>query len=169
MDGPPTRQAVELLQQWLQDGPHDTLLVMGETCATLLARVSGAASGTAASARTTTVVPAGRWLQSTPAGTRYDAALASDVVETLGETDATRVLAGLRDIHAGRLLLLTVESARSRPADLLALGLTGLGAVRADTTVLLAYEYDLRRYKRTPDWLNPRHWAHPERWGRERW
>ncbi|WP_407275015.1 DUF6231 family protein [Halothiobacillus sp. DCM-1] len=29
--------------------------------------------------------------------------------------------------------------------------------------------YSIRDYKTVPDWLNPRHWAHPERWDQSRW
>lgn len=29
--------------------------------------------------------------------------------------------------------------------------------------------YDIASYKAVPDWLNPRHWAHPERWNKARW
>jgi len=29
--------------------------------------------------------------------------------------------------------------------------------------------FDIRQYKETPDWLNPRNWAHPERWNKFRW
>jgi hypothetical protein len=31
------------------------------------------------------------------------------------------------------------------------------------------YGFDLGSYKATPDWLNARHWAHPEHWGKYRW
>jgi hypothetical protein len=43
---------------------------------------------------------------------------------------------------------------------------------RADTTKgtsdWILY-FDIRQYKETPDWLNPRNWAHPERWNKYRW
>lgn len=29
--------------------------------------------------------------------------------------------------------------------------------------------FDIRQYKETPDWLNARNWAHPERWNKDRW
>ena len=29
--------------------------------------------------------------------------------------------------------------------------------------------FHLAAYKPVPDWLNSRHWAHPERWGQSRW
>lgn len=31
------------------------------------------------------------------------------------------------------------------------------------------YRYDIYDYKITPDWLNARHWANPEQWGKHRW
>ncbi|MFO7808749.1 DUF6231 family protein [Guyparkeria sp.] len=31
------------------------------------------------------------------------------------------------------------------------------------------YLFDIETYKRTPDWLNARHWANPELWGKYRW
>lgn len=29
--------------------------------------------------------------------------------------------------------------------------------------------FDIHQYKETPDWLNAKNWAHPERWDKERW
>ncbi len=31
------------------------------------------------------------------------------------------------------------------------------------------YLFDIETYKHTPDWLNARHWANPELWGKYRW
>ena len=31
------------------------------------------------------------------------------------------------------------------------------------------YLFDIETYKQTPDWLNARHWANPELWGKYRW
>ncbi|MBN2872050.1 MAG: hypothetical protein JXJ30_03970 [Halothiobacillaceae bacterium] len=42
----------------------------------------------------------------------------------------------------------------------------GFRRVRADIGV---YLFDIDTYKDTPDWLNARHWAHPELWGKYRW
>jgi hypothetical protein len=53
--------------------------------------------------------------------------------------------------------------------DMRGFGFESLGTVRAGAAVLGTYGFDIDRYKRTPDWLNARHWANPELWGRFRW
>jgi len=42
----------------------------------------------------------------------------------------------------------------------------GFTRYRADEPI---YLFDIETYKRTPDWLNARHWANPELWGKFRW
>lgn len=47
--------------------------------------------------------------------------------------------------------------------------LRGLGFNLVQQADEWAMCYDIASYKTVPDWLNPRHWAHPERWNKTRW
>ncbi len=94
---------------------------------------------------------------------RFDAAVVSGV-------EAPEILGRLRDLHAARVCALAdgaLEPGSPRARVPSALGYVRTGAPLAGGEAL--YEFDIDRYKRTPDWLNARHWAHPERWDKERW
>lgn len=76
------------------------------------------------------------------------------------------VLARLRDLHAAAII--AVESgpgASAADEPMRALGFSLLGRDAECST----YGFDVASYKRTPDWLNNRFWANPERWNRHRW
>ncbi len=100
-----------------------------------------------------------------PDAGRWDlAVLGPDVTATLPRAEAERLVAALRDLHARRLVLALPEPAPQgwdTPACV-ALGLTPEAEARL-------WRFDLYDYKETPDWLNPRYWAHPELWDRFRW
>ena len=107
---------------------------------------------------------------------RYALALATEVVESLDKVAARRLLAALRDLYAERLLLLVaLHGAESRNAgtrefaELLSLGLSAMGRWVTGRRVFRAYSFDLYDYKLTPDWLNSRHWAHPELFDKYWW
>jgi len=99
-------------------------------------------------------------------GGRWDlAVLGPDVAGTLARAEAGRLVAALRDVHARRLVLALPEPVPAgweAPACV-ALGLTPVGEGGR------LWRFDLHDYKETPDWLNPRFWAHPELWDRFRW
>ena len=99
-----------------------------------------------------------------------------------------RLLASLRDLHADRVIHLencqTISSMDGAAASLgdcpaedqvwtlsdsLALGFSQCDSVTDENLRLNLFEFDIRTYKPAPDWLNARHWAHPERWGKHRW
>ncbi len=86
---------------------------------------------------------------------------------------AEPVLAALRDIYARRIMLLVseqaTESAPWRNSDLVGLGFTRIGVFAGPRGAVTAYGFDIATYKTTPDWLNPRFWAHPQLWGKYRW
>lgn len=98
-------------------------------------------------------------------GGRWDlAVLGPDVVELLARPHAERLVAALRDLHARRLVLVPpapLPAGWDAPACI-ALGLTPEAGGRL-------WRFDLYDYKETPDWLNPRYWAHPELWDKFRW
>lgn len=102
----------------------------------------------------------------------YRAAAEDEVViELIVEMDEwtkaiSPFLAALRDRLNRPLIVHPGEGHRvGGPVDqqLVSLGFTRQAA---DGPV---YLFDIETYKRTPDWLNARHWANPELWDKYRW
>jgi len=81
----------------------------------------------------------------------------------LENQELTRLLARLRDLHAERVFHIDAK-------DSLALGFskTRCQIVESDKNYRV-FEFNLSTYKRSPDWLNARHWANPELWDKHRW
>lgn len=103
---------------------------------------------------------------------QYDLSLVLDGLESLDKGSAAHLLASLRDLHGGRFALLLNMSAADmhwQHTDLLALGLRLLQQYSVDTDSYHLYYFDLYDYKTTPDWLNSRFWANPERWNKDAW
>lgn len=161
---------VPIVEQVLGKAFRSPVLVLGELAADVAGRWPHARDvGIAA--------PSGRhagridWRSALDGCERHDAALLSDVVGRLPRDDAASVIARVRDLHARRLCLLVDEQVTqgATPLDgneLRALGLRVLPAVQGLPRV---YGFDMASYKATPDWLNARHWAHPELFDRHRW
>ncbi|MGH8579911.1 MAG: DUF6231 family protein [Gammaproteobacteria bacterium] len=107
---------------------------------------------------------------------RYDLALIIGALEHLPKSEALALLSRIRDLQARRMIMVlpmgpswSGHQSRWDPSELLALGMTlYLSASVADKPVQV-YEFDIERYKATPDWLNPKHWANPELYGKYRW
>ena len=76
------------------------------------------------------------------------------------------VVARLRDLSAREVYVL-IPGADA--PELRALGLRRLRTAAGGGGVWSLHHHSIRDYKRTPAWLSPRHWAHPERWNRSRW
>lgn len=110
--------------------------------------------------------PSCRLLREISENTRVSLALLAGTLETLAADEARQLLATLRD-RAARHSLLWVDLACSplSETELRALGFR----LHAQDGAQALFGFDLFDYKDRPDWLNPRHWAHPERWDRERW
>jgi len=110
-----------------------------------------------------------------PAQRRFDFALVSDTLERLDEQRGGWLVARVRDVLAPRMcVVLRVGAGWSEPsrwdhAALLAHGLRRIARYGTSPRELHLYGFDIERYKDTPDWLNPSHWAHPELWGKYRW
>lgn len=96
----------------------------------------------------------------------YDCAVLQDLPGSLGQAAAEQLVARLRDVQAQRILWLLDGSVPWERKDLLALGFRLLDG--SDDGQRL-YGYDIDNYKTTPDWLNAKHWANPELWGKYRW
>jgi hypothetical protein len=76
--------------------------------------------------------------------------------------EVSQLLAGLRD-RGNRPVVVYLDK---RVDDRLKMIALGYRAVPGDEPV---YLFDIHDYKQTPDWLNSRNWANPERWDRYRW
>lgn len=100
---------------------------------------------------------------------RYDFALLAPAGGKLGR-EGGALIARLRDLQAARLAVIVhFEPEGWQEADLRALGLSVDAHYGEGSEALALCTYDVATYKRTPEWLNPRHWAHPERWNKARW
>lgn len=91
---------------------------------------------------------------------RYDGILLSTDYAPFDVAGWNQLLGQLRIHVSPRLWVLADESHALADCDYLALGFLCLPPWRG----WRCYAYDLYRYKQTPEWLNPRFWAHPERW-----
>lgn len=84
-----------------------------------------------------------------------------------------RLLSQFRDTGAARVLATVNREAVAagwwQIADFIALGYRRSANSRSLTSGWALYYYDIHDYKPTPDWLNKRYWANPERWDQERW
>jgi len=106
---------------------------------------------------------------------QFELTLVVDGLEDLDKESAAHLLARLRDLHGGRFALLLRMRSPTEPgktwqqADLLSFGLRLLNEYVTGAERYHLYYFDLHDYKSTPDWLNSRFWAHPERWDKDSW
>ena len=104
---------------------------------------------------------------------RYELAIVSKTLENIDRILGAALVARLRDVLVDKLFVL-IETATNpvcnwTAAELMALGLKGLGEYHDDHGSVALYGYDVTTYKDTPDWLNASGWANPERWEKTRW
>ncbi len=74
----------------------------------------------------------------------------------------THGLTHLRDLLAKRVL---VVACGDQSAGLRALGFNMIENIEGWEL----WQFNILEYKQIPDWLNSRHWANPENWGKYRW
>jgi hypothetical protein len=103
---------------------------------------------------------------------RFDFVVVRGELERVDTDSGAHLLARLRDVHCRRFCVV-IESndlaSRWKTSDLIAMGLAHWASETLGTTALEIYGFDLGTYKATPKWLNARHWANPEQWGKYRW
>lgn len=109
-----------------------------------------------------------------PATRRYDFGLTAGYLECVDKMTGGALMARLRDVLVRRLCVVVPARATSTEAlwteaELTAFGFSFLEEWNRGNGVYRIYGFDIASYKKTPDWLNPRHWANPERWGKDRW
>lgn len=83
----------------------------------------------------------------------------------------TSLLARLRDLYAARVVHID-RCIRWSFADSLALGFAEVPPEKfrdRENGGFRAFEFEIRNYKQTPDWLNAKNWANPELWGKHNW
>jgi len=93
------------------------------------------------------------------------------VLLQLPRSDATHILASLRDIYARKILLflpLQEDESDWTLNGLLGLGFRNLHEYDSPGGLHLLY-YDVYDYKNTPDWFSAKNWANPERWNKDWW
>ncbi len=164
-DDPLTRQ----LKAWRPQ----RLLAVGGDAAHLLRDYADAENHCALNIVQTNV--AAKRLLSLPSEQRYDFALVAGYLERVDSATGSAVIARLRDVLARRLCVV-IESGKESggettwsDAELSGFGLTLLSRLDQEGNRARLYGFDIASYKQTPDWLSPRHWAHPELWGKFRW
>lgn len=116
-----------------------------------------------------TLLDAEAALERLPEQGRYDFALLVNVLDALPRRRAEQLLARLRDVHCSHFLVALPADTAWQANDLYAFGLHALPEASARCPALVLYGYDLYDYKKTPDWLNPDHWANPQLWDQYRW
>jgi hypothetical protein len=89
-------------------------------------------------------------------------ALGVDALNGLDAQQARNLIHRTRLYVAPRILLAVPATGPLDEQMFIALGFT-LSATDTAENVRVHY-YDIDTYKTVPDWLNARHWAHPERW-----
>lgn len=103
---------------------------------------------------------------------RFDFVIVRGELERIDAETGAHLLARLRDVHSKRLCVVLDTNTgehRWQASELIAMGLSHWASETVNDTHLEIYGFDLGTYKATPQWLNPRHWAHPEQWGKNRW
>ena len=104
---------------------------------------------------------------------RFDFAILRGVLER-ADADTGAHRAGALARRTRQALLFGIRSratviTRGNTSALIAMGLAHWSRETVNAAVLEIYGFDLGTYKATPDWLNARHWAHPQQWGKQRW
>jgi len=89
-------------------------------------------------------------------------ALGIDALNGLDAQQTQHLISQTRLYVAPRILLVVPSDGVLDEAMFRALGFMLSATDTAEN--MRIYYYDIDTYKTVPDWLNARHWAHPERW-----
>lgn len=102
---------------------------------------------------------------------RHDLGILANTLEQLDRNMAGMLLARMRDCNSRRFVALVPMGDRWHNqisywdlGDLLGYGLSVMARYQVDGKPLYLCQYAIETYKTTPDWLNSKFWANPERW-----
>jgi hypothetical protein len=98
---------------------------------------------------------------------RYGAGVVLDALTEMSMIEGTQLLARLRDQLCRRVYVISADDGARQRGDMLALGYTL--RKRSPCGGWLLFDHDVETYNPERDWNTPQHWAHPERFDRERW
>lgn len=97
--------------------------------------------------------------------TRQRLAIINGFPEEISADDGTQILAALRDLKSEIIYVLHRDvDERWQETDFRALGFRHIKQYPEETPPKTLYYFDIYDYKLTPDWLNSKFWANPERW-----
>ena len=169
----PMNQAESLLRRQLEAFTPRSILALGDTAAGLVKEFCRQASDCDLVSLDASQT-AGELL-SRADSRRHDFGLVAGFLEQVDQETGSAVLARVRDVLVRRLCVV-VEDPQGEDrevqwsnAEMAALGFSFLGRFEIEGCGLEFYGFDIANYKQTPDWLNARHWANPERWNKDRW
>lgn len=99
----------------------------------------------------------------------FDVAVLMHALAELDRREGAELLARLRDVGARRILVAARTDGQWRRNDFLGYGFQLFGRFQTEPAPVAVYRFDLYDYKPVPEWLNARHWANPQLWGKYRW
>ncbi len=109
-------------------------------------------------------------LAALPSLERHDLGLVQNTLEVLSKENAGILIARLRDLLCPHLFIAVELGQAWQLNDLLAYGMVLHARPHPEADhPLHIFRFEIDDYKITPDWLNAKHWAHPERWDQEWW
>jgi len=161
------------LTRRLESHQPASLLAIGPEAGALAAAYQDAHPG----CRFATLDPGGtlggeRLLEALAAHGRFDFVIVRGMLERIDAQTGAHLIARLRDVHSRRFCVVLPandDEQHWQASELIAMGLAHWSSETVNQATLEVYGFDLSTYKATPEWLNARHWAHPERWGKNRW
>jgi len=103
----------------------------------------------------------------------FDIAIVADALSGMQRDSAIALLARLRDVQARQVLVISRDGGTTgevfSDTDFRAYGFRLLQTQTSAGQCWRVHEFSIDSYKVTPDWLNAKYWAHPERFDKFRW
>lgn len=105
---------------------------------------------------------------------RFDVAIALDLFEHLDKTKGQQTLSRLRDVLSPQYCIcLPVSKIMTKDewhlTDLFSFALSKVSNYTKGSIDYGLFKYNIKDYKKTPDWLNANNWANPQMWGKYWW
>lgn len=106
-------------------------------------------------------------------GETFDVAIVAGVLSAVPHQTAIALLARLRDVLAHRVLIIDTTTPHNlgnrNDISYRAYGFRCLLTHQDAGQLWRVHEFSIDTYKTTPDWLNAKDWAHPQRFDKFRW